>query len=289
MDASHYLDALSRDGFVVVPRALDDKMLAQLRIASKNAACLARDGKWPFLRSLPKQFPPWTNDNSEGIWGVQHLLHPSMPGNLLFAESYFGDMVMGPAKQLLQCNDDDLVMELYNLLIRPDEDFALRWHRDDIPSSATAEEELQRLAEPAWHVQWNLALYDDSSLVVVPGSHARAKSDEERNADPYAAELLGMKVVTLRAGDAVFYNNNILHRGVYRRDVERMTLHGSVGHIKGGRLRARNVLQHGVRDWVEKCNFDSQPSKLPIRAAGMKGRLLELGTVNGIVGYSHPD
>jgi hypothetical protein len=205
------------------------------------------------------------------------------------AESYFGDTAMAPAKQLLQCGDDDLIMELYNLLIRPDEDFALRWHRDDVPATATADEELLRLAEPAWHAQWNLALYDDASLVVVPGSHARARTDEERAADPFAAHISGMKVVTLKAGDAVFYNNNILHRGVYRKDVERMTLHGSVGHIKGGALRARNVLQHGVRDWVEKCDFGSLPGKLPTRAAGMKARLLELGTVNGVVGFSHPD
>jgi hypothetical protein len=180
-------------------------------------------------------------------------------------------------------------MELYNLLIRPDHDFALRWHRDDVPATASAEEELQRLAKPAWHAQWNLALYDDASLIVVPGSHARARTNQERAADPFADHLEGMKVVTLKAGDAVFYNNNILHRGVYRKDVERMTLHGSVGHVNGGPLRARNVLQHGVRDWVEKSDFGSLPGKLPARAAGMKARLLELGTANDAVGFSHPD
>jgi hypothetical protein len=285
-----YLEDLSRDGFVIVPHALTGEKLELLRAASQHAASLARAGKWPFVRTLPKQFPPWSaEDRSNGLWGVQHLLHPDMPSTALFAESYFGDLVLAPAKQLLQCTDDDLVMELYNLLIRPDHDFALRWHRDDVPGTASAEEELQRLAKPAWHAQWNLALYDDASLIVVPGSHARARTDEERVAEPFAEYLEGMKVVTLKAGDAVFYNNNILHRGVYRKDVERMTLHGSVGHVNGGPLRARNVLQHGVRDWVEKSDFGSLPGKLPARAAGMKARLLELGTANDAIGFSHPD
>jgi Phytanoyl-CoA dioxygenase (PhyH) len=285
-----YLEDLARDGFVIVPSALTGEQLEKLRAASQHAASIARAGEWPFVRTLPKQFPPWsTEDRSQGIWGVQHLLHPDMPSTELFAESYFGDLVMGPAKHLLQCTDADLIMELYNLLIRPDADFALRWHRDDVPATASAEEELQRLAKPAWHAQWNLALYDDASLIVVPGTHARARTDEEREADPFAEHLEGMKVVTLKAGDAVFYNNNILHRGVYRKDVERMTLHGSVGHVNGGRLRARNVLQHGAHDWVEKCDFGPLPGKLSTRAAGMKARLLEMGSVNDAVGFSHPD
>jgi hypothetical protein len=285
-----YLEDLTRDGFVVVPNALSGERLEALRAAAQHAASLARAGNWSYVRTLPKQFPPWSvEDRANGLWGVQHLLHPDMPSTALFAESYFGDLVLGPAKELLQCTDDDLVMELYNLLIRPDHDFSLRWHRDDVPATASAEEELQRLAKPAWHAQWNLSLYDDESLIVVPGSHARARTDEERAADPFADHLEGMMVVKLNAGDAVFYNNNILHRGVYRKDVERMTLHGSVGHVNGGRLRARNVIQHGVRDWVERSDFSSLPGKLPARAAGMKARLLELGTANEAVGFSHPD
>jgi hypothetical protein len=143
-------------------------------------------------------------------------------------------------------------MELFNLLIRPDHDFELRWHRDDIPSTATAEEEVARLAEPAWHAQWNLALYDDSSLIVIPGSHLRPRTQPERSAEPFEKNMPGQLQVELKAGDAVFYNNNILHRGVYDSNKERMTLHGSVGHVNGGVSRARNVLQHGVGEWVER-------------------------------------
>jgi hypothetical protein len=40
--------------------------------------------------------------------------------------------------------------ELFNLLINPERDnFALRWHRDDVPENATEEQEREALAR--WH------------------------------------------------------------------------------------------------------------------------------------------
>ena len=45
---------------------------------------------------------------------------------------------------------DLLRAELFNLLINPAEhDFALRWHRDDVRETATAEEEVEALGK--WH------------------------------------------------------------------------------------------------------------------------------------------
>ncbi|KIW09556.1 uncharacterized protein PV09_00429 [Verruconis gallopava] len=282
-------EKLERDGFVLIPSLIKAPQLTSLRNACRHSTELARSGKWPFIRTLPKQFPPWPSDPSHGIWGVQHLLHPSMPGSHEFAESYFGDAIVEPIKEILGCKDEDLIMELYNLLVRPDEDFALRWHRDDISAEATAEEEMQRLREPSWHAQWNLALYDDRSLIVVPGSHRRARTDAERKADPLTKFMPGQQVVAMKAGDVVFYNNNILHRGVYDSKIERMTLHGSVGHVKGSSHRARNVLQHGVGEWVDKVDFDGLSERTRQRAESMRARLVTLGRESGDVGYAHPD
>ncbi len=179
------------------------------------------------------------------------------------------------------------------MLVRPDpQAFALQWHRDDVPWSASAEEETSKLGgtEPAWHTQWNLPLYDDDSLVVVPGSHARARTSQEREADLYdlnGKPMPGQVRVELKAGDVAFYDNNILHRGVYDSKKERMTLHGSVGHRKGSRARARNVLQHAVGDWVEQCDFgclgEGEQREM---AEGMRERLVEMGRENGDVGFS---
>lgn len=49
------------------------------------------------------------------------------------------------------------------------------------------------------------------SLIVIPGSQKRARTQEERDADPFAHYLPGQKVVAMKSGDVVFYNNNILH------------------------------------------------------------------------------
>lgn len=245
--ASQLRASLDRDGFVCIPNAFSAADLETFRTAAKRTTDLARAGKWPYIRTLPKQFPPWTQDPSNGIWGVQHLLHPDQPEHKAFAESYFHPTMIEVITGLLQCSRDDLVLELYNMLVRPDHDFALRWHRDDIPPEVSAEEELARLQEPMLHAQWNLALYDDHSLVVVPGSHKRARTDMERNADPYEDDMPGQRIVKIGAGDIMFYNNNILHRGVYDPKAERMTLHGTMG-VQGveSEARARNILQHGI-------------------------------------------
>ncbi|KAL7817205.1 phytanoyl-CoA dioxygenase [Trichoderma gracile] len=288
-DSSH-LSQLQTNGFVVIKSILSPSQLDLLRTASQEATALARSGKWPHVRTVGKQFPPWhpADAQAHGIWGVQHLMNPQLPGHAAFTALYFSDEILGIVKELLGgCGDEDLVMELFNMLVRPERDFELRWHRDDIPAEATAEEEMERLGRPAFHAQYNLALWEDESLVVVPGSHARARTEAERAAGPFEKELPGQLVVRLEPGDIVFYNNNILHRGVYDSGRERATLHGSVGHVAGSRLRARNVLQHGVGDWVDGVDLGGlKGDGERRRAEGMRERLVRMGGESGEVGYS---
>ncbi|KAL8850038.1 MAG: hypothetical protein Q9221_004964 [Calogaya cf. arnoldii] len=281
---------LASQGFIILPNVLKPTDISSLRTACSTIRSLASSGQWPHLRTLPKQFPPWSSDPSNGIWGIQHLLHPDIPYQSLFAASYFNNTIINTVKHLLDCEGEDLIMELYNLLIRPSRDFELRWHRDDIPPSASAEEEEKRLQEPAWHAQWNLALYDDRSLIVVPGSHRRARTDREREADPYGKDMPGQMVVELKAGDVVFYDNSILHRGVYDSNTERATLHGSMGHVAGGNARARNVLQHGTAEWVERCRFEDLGEGQRRRAEMMRQKLVEMGRMEGgQAGFSQED
>ena len=286
-----YLSALDRNGFVVAKSVLSEAKLEALRDASSKAVELARNGGWPHIRTVGKQFPPWeSTPGNGGIWGVQHLMKPELPGHELFTETYFSEEILGIVKNLLQCEDEHLVMELFNMLVRPGKDFELRWHRDDISNTATPEEELTRLQQPAWHAQYNLALWGDDSLILVPGSHKRARTHLERQAEPFEPNLPGQLIVELGPGDIAFYNNNILHRGVYDCQKERMTLHGSVGHVKGGQFRARNVLQHGMRDWIEHCDVAEIGGKEGRRAESMRNELIKLGSQNGIeMGYSHQD
>ncbi|KAJ5458037.1 hypothetical protein N7475_009425 [Penicillium sp. IBT 31633x] len=293
-----HLDALKRDGFVVVRNLLTPAEVSHYREVATKATTQTRNGGWPHFRT-------------GGIWGVQHLMHPEMPGRDSFARCYFSPTILAVAEELMGVQNaknsdaEPLVMELFNLLVAPEtKDFELRWHRDDISEHATAEEELIQLEAKApggrqSHCQYNLALCPDASLIVVPGTHNRARTQVERDADPYAASLPDQLVVELQPGDAVFYNSNILHRGVYRGKSEggeetRLTLHGSIG-LKSSddqgagndveekkKVRATAVLQHGVGAWV---NRDDAAFGLGERAEKMRANLVEMGTGEG-VGFS---
>ncbi|CAG8010675.1 unnamed protein product [Penicillium olsonii] len=297
-----YLEPLQRDGFVVVRNLLTPEEVTHYRQIATEATTLTRAGTWPHFRTVPKQFPPWPSNpppaSEGGIWGVQHLLHPEMPGRAAFASCYFSASILAVAEELMGTNSRDnepLVMELFNLLVAPEtKDFELRWHRDDISEHATAEEEIEQLAAKApggrqSHCQYNLALCPDASLIVVPGTHARARTQTEREADPYAPFLPGQLVVELGPGDAVFYNSNILHRGVYKGKEEggeetRLTLHGSIG-LKGDekkKVRATAVLQHGVGAWVHR---EDAAFGLGERPEKMRANLVEMGTGDD-VGFS---
>ena len=274
-------EILSRDGFVIIPDFLSATSLETLRSAAENANKLALDGKWPFLRTMPKQFPPWSSDPSNGIWGIQHIMHPDLPGHEVFAANYFSDELITVVTQIMECTEDQLIMELYNMLIGTMQDFELRWHRDDIPDTATVAEEEARLCRDRdqmrhyAHAQWNIALYDDECLVVVPGSHRRARTEVERAATPKVPELPGMTVVKLKAGSAVFYDHNILHRGVYPGKKRRATLHGTVGMLGTEMERARVILQHGVGNWVRRSDFSGLKQNAA-RAEMMRKKLVAM-------------
>lgn len=283
-----HLDALNRDGYVVIKSIFAPETLEALRTAATEATALARTGSWPHVRTVGKQFPPWDASRApiDGIWGVQHLMNPDLPGNEIFTQAYFSNEILDIVKELLECTDEELVMELFNMLVRPEKGFELRWHRDDIPADADAETEMERLGRPAFHAQYNLALFPDASLILIPSSHTRPRTSTERNASPFENPLPDQLTVSLGPGDIAFYNNNILHRGAYDETKERMTLHGSVGHSGGSRLRARNVLQHGVGDWVDGCDFGKLDGEGRKRAEEMRGRLVGMGGESGEVGFS---
>lgn len=302
MAATPRLDSLRRDGFVKIANLLPPQLLLAMRAACKYTTERARQGKWPHVRTVPKQYPPWQRwKPGDNIWGVQHLLHPDMDVRDVFAELYFSDEVLSVVKELVGLpadpqGDEKLVMELFNLLVSPaaEQDFGLCWHRDDVRPDLTPQEEERQLAEKSpegqqLHAQYNIALFQDASLIVIPGSHRRIRTEAERSAGPFEPNMPGQLVVELRPGDAVFYDSNILHRGVYTgidtsRELGRMTLHGSVGLAGHGTERARQVLQHAVGEWVDRAQFSMEGPKGE-RAEAMRKRLVDMGSGKDL-GYS---
>jgi hypothetical protein len=82
----------------------------------------------------------------------------------------------------------------------------------------------------------------------------------------------------------VFYNSNILHCAAYDSKAPRATLHATIGDIRGGSARARNILQHGL-DWIKSDDFRASiPENW--RARKMLDNLLNMQKNSGEVGYS---
>ena len=98
----------------------------------------------------------------------------------------------------------------------------LPWHRDviQIPQREIDEDAIYNPKRFHNNVQINLPLYDDETLWVVPGSHRRRNTADEtvafagaKHYAPLTATMPGGINVRIRPGQAVLYNNNIIHRG----------------------------------------------------------------------------
>ncbi|KDQ57915.1 hypothetical protein JAAARDRAFT_129673 [Jaapia argillacea MUCL 33604] len=280
-------EQFEEQGFVIVPNLISLADRAVLEEACENVISRTRTGQWPHRRVVGKQFPPYGDDDPDS-WGVQHVMHPDL-GEPAFAKWYTSDALTSAARELMECREEDLQMELFNLLINPlSHEFALRWHRDDVRGDATEAEERDALT--VWHygVQWNTALYEDSCLYLVPGSHKTSRTPEQRlhssSLDPpkNPLEMPGAIQVTLQPGETAFYNSNILHCATYNPRERRATLHATMGDARGGSTRARNVLQHGLA-WMKEEAF---PKTLDARGQAMLDRIIDLQKGTGEVGYS---
>ncbi|OAV96764.1 hypothetical protein PTTG_04384 [Puccinia triticina 1-1 BBBD Race 1] len=239
-------------GLVVVQGLIaDDDQLEELRKAADAVEQRTRNQQWPYKRTVGKQFPPW-NDESSDVWGVQHIMHPTLE-QPAFAAFYFSHSMLELTGHLTDMSPGEhTIAGLHNLLVEPrDHHFALNWHRDTIKSSVDEEEERRRLSSKAKYggVQWNVALYHDECLFVVPGSHLRTRTPIERRITTQATpgdvgKMPNEVCAALAPGEAVFYDPEILHRGTYNPTSKRRTLHGA--HLDGRAdiSRAGGFLQH---------------------------------------------
>ncbi|CAH7686072.1 hypothetical protein PPACK8108_LOCUS20675, partial [Phakopsora pachyrhizi] len=233
----------------------DQNKLEELRIAADVVTHKTRNQTWPYKRTVGKQFPPW-NDESPDVWGVQHIMHQSL-NQRSFSELYFSKpMVDLTAKLSDRVDHNQSMIGLLNLLVEPQShQFELGWHRDSIKADASHEEEVQKLIKErsrSGGVQWNLALYEDSCLFAIPGSHRRPRTDVEREImlnskgmNSQASKVMpGQVCVTIMPGEGVFYDSEIIHRARYDPSFKRRTLHGVHLDRRIDPTRPNRILQH---------------------------------------------
>ncbi len=147
-------------------------------------------------------------------------------------EIWHHENVQGVSRELLAA-DDAGVTEMM-MMCSPVRDHGSSghrgWHRDVYPPfSAPIQAYADDIIENGpRYVQWNIPLYDDKVLWVLPGSHRRLNTPEENellSTDDHVPFPGGVKT-DLKAGDGVVYITPILHWGSRYDTTMRRTLHG---------------------------------------------------------------
>lgn len=217
------LEALRRSYEILVDR--QRRIWTDMAARGKAPADVWRSSAQPRLnitrppdlgdRETAPAFEFWLHENTQGVSSVL-LAEDDAP----------------PTEMMLMCN--------------PVSDHGpARWHRDfypplNCPLMAYADDIKE--SGPRY-VQWNVPLYDDAVLWVVPGSHVRRNTPEENTSmakDPRSPVPGGVQTI-LQAGDGVVYILPILHWGSNYSTKLRRTIHGGF---------ARLTHWH-TTDWIE--------------------------------------
>ena len=214
---------IQEQGYIVLRNVIPPAQLDSLRTSYETLVDRQRE---IWARDRGPDDPPG------GAWETHH--QPRLVFNELVDESTADtlDFLLAEpwsaSRQLLRGRD--IGLHAMFLMCSPVSDRGpASWHRD---TSATFDAPLQGLeldmeANGPGYVQWNVPLYDDNVLWVVPGSHRRPNTEEENRqlAEDPRQPLPGGIPVELNAGDAVVYTNFILHWGSNYSSNLRRTIH----------------------------------------------------------------
>lgn len=205
-----------RTGFLIVPDVLTQEELPPLQAAAARLIERCRSGEHRNVRTSPSREDTWGAGSMFAPTVLEPALIDAMSGEKIRAIS---EEVIGPAR-----------LAVVSFLYNPErESWDGAWHRDSQFLFTNEPERRRALNEgPSACVQWNIALYDDACLMVVPSSLSRENTPEEQAVlDGAPGEMPGATTVNLPAGTGLVYDPFQIHRGLYRPDAPRATLHFS--------------------------------------------------------------
>ncbi len=225
VDRQQFLD----QGYLVLRGVIPPAQLHQVR-ADFEALVERQKTIWAQERA--------PGDPPGGVWETQRQPRLVSYNTLIDAETastveiWLQENTLGVSRQLLSVPEAASVAGMM-LMCSPVRDHGpAEWHRDVHPIDMAPLAGLQKdlLENGPKYVQWNIPLYDDDVLWVVPGSHRRLNTDSENQQllDNPRGSLSGGAPVELNAGDAVVYINYLLHWGSDYSAKMRRTIHG--GH-----------------------------------------------------------
>ncbi len=202
-----------KDGYIIVP-VFDESEVNDFRIImegllSESKRTSDKETHTASLQHLGDEISDFGKENRQYYF---HLL--TKPGTESIHHAFHQPKVLRIVEELI---GKDLIINNASILaFNPGVTYKLGWHRDviQIPEQ---EIEDRLFSANRFHnsVQINLPLVQEDALEIIPGSHHRVNSQDEnevfagtRHYAPVDSEMLSLK-----AGQAVFYNNNLIHRG----------------------------------------------------------------------------
>lgn len=226
VDRSRFLE----EGYLIVPKVVPPARLEAVRAS--------------YEKLVEKQRAIWAaqrrpDDPPGGVWEtspqprlglnrpplVEQLDAEAAPA----IEAWLGENAHGVSSQLL--DTPDAATTDMSLMCNPVRDHGpAAWHRDLHPiDTAPLQGYIDDIVENGpRYIQWNIPLYDDNVLWVIPGSHLRRNTEVENRAMGANPRLPvpGWVPTNLKAGDGVVYILPILHWGSNYSPRMRRTIHG---------------------------------------------------------------
>ena len=218
-----------QEGYLILRNVIPPDKLDAIRDSHE---ILVERQKAIWARERQPDDPPggvWETHQQPRLSHVEALIDQATANAV---ELWLHENTLGVAHQLIRA--PELAITEMMLMCNPVRDHpgGTGWHRDFHPASQGPVEGLMsdlRENGPGY-VQWNIPLYDDNVLWIVPGSHLRrnTEAEERQMAQDSQAPLPGSIRVPLNAGDGVVYTNLLWHWGSNYSTRLRRTIHG--GH-----------------------------------------------------------
>jgi len=223
----NYREDWRRQGYLVLPKALDKTRIAELQELSEAAFA-----QWQ--QESTEENQPGGYAYGPTAWALLHLNHPRYhrqhPERLpILLDAIAQPKVLGILREIFQAEPTFMQSNLY---INPSgEDRIGNWHRDcqfyGPESDAYEERTIAAEADPPRELHMHIPLVPTQVSEVVPGSHTRPDTPEEnriRRHDAFSDDMPGALKLKLEPGDLAFFHVNALHRGQYQKDILRRTI-----------------------------------------------------------------
>lgn len=224
MPGQRQIEQYHEEGYFITDDAVEPLMVEELAAAARRVVDRIRSGE--------------VVDDEDGVGTGGPGAEPAFVTGLMAPE--FGEPVFAEylgSEEVAACVRPFLGHELrlgWVHLCAIAGDYKGHWHRDvgGHDRNAGYEEEMALLARHRKHlVKWHMALVDDPCLWIVPGSHRRFRTDEEKEClmEGGQGELPGGLRIDLKKGQTIFWNGNTIHRGRKPEGMkERSTLMGAL-------------------------------------------------------------